>query len=58
MERIFRANTSKFNEYVIASVGITKPEVLTDGVVNVRLVGTAYILKRVNVFSKSNKNKN
>lgn len=51
LERIFRANTSHNNEYVIASVGITKPELLSKDTVNVNLTGTAYILKRVNIFS-------
>jgi len=53
LERIFKANNSGYNDYVIASVGITKPEMLPDGAVNVRVIGTAYILKRVNIFSVS-----
>jgi len=57
LERIFRANTANHNEYAIASVGITKPELISEGTVNVRLVGTAYILKRVNVYSCSKNTK-
>jgi len=56
LERIFKANSTGYNEYVIASVGITKPEMLSDGAVNVRVIGTAYVLKRVNIFSVSKSN--
>lgn len=58
LERIFRANTSRHNEYAIASVGITKPELMSAGTVNVKLIGTAYIIKRVNVFSVTKNIKN
>lgn len=53
LERIFRANSNNYNEYVIASIGITKPEVVSDAALNIKLVGAAYVLNRVNIFPSS-----
>ena len=62
LERIFTSNKSDYNEYVIASIGITKPEMASNSDFNINLVGSAYVIKRVNVldakkFEKNNSDK-
>lgn len=54
LERIFTANKSGYNEYVIASVGITTPEINGDNNVNIKLTGSAYVIRRVNVLNVKN----
>lgn len=49
LERILTANKDKFNEYSIASIGITSPEI-NGTKISVKLIGTAYIVRRVNVL--------
>lgn len=50
LERIFKANSDNYNEYVIASIGMTKANVVSESDINLRLVGSAYVIRRVNVF--------
>ncbi|MCR5261326.1 MAG: hypothetical protein K6C94_05755 [Candidatus Gastranaerophilales bacterium] len=51
LERIFSANTNNYNEYVISTIGISKPKMLTPTDFNLELSGTAFVLRRVNVFT-------
>jgi len=48
LERLFTSNTDKKNEYIIASIGLTKAEVC-DLSLNIALVGFGYQVVRVNV---------
>ena len=50
LERILTANKDKYNEYAVASIGITEPE-LNGTKITVKLVATAYVIRRVNVLS-------
>lgn len=50
LERILISNKDKYNEYAVASIGITAPE-LNGTKITVKLVGTAYVIRRVNVLS-------
>lgn len=58
LERIFTSNTSDYNEYVIASIGITMPQIASNSDINVNLAGSAYVIKRVNVFNTKKFEKN
>ena len=48
LERIFTSNTQNMNEYVIASIGLTKTTI-TDTSLNLNLTGFGYAIRRVNV---------
>lgn len=50
LERIFLSNKSNVNEYVVASVGITKSEIYDKTKVRVYMGGLAFIMTRVNVI--------
>ena len=54
LERMFNANTDNLNEYIVASVGITKAEVASEDKVRVYMNGLAFIMTRVNVVPKNN----
>lgn len=49
LERLFKANTEKKNEYVIASIGLTKADVC-DLSIKISLAGFGYQIVRVNVI--------
>lgn len=51
LERIFTSNTNDYNEYVIATIGLSKPKMLTPTDFNLELAGTAFVIRRVNVFT-------
>lgn len=53
LERIFTSNTENLNEYIVASIGLTKTTI-TDMSLNLSLTGFGYTIKRVNVISKAN----
>lgn len=48
LERLFTSNTDNLNEYVVASIGLTKSSVCNLNI-NLRLTGFGYAIKRVNV---------
>lgn len=50
LERIFTANSDNYNEYVIASIGISKPKMLSPTDFKLELAGTAFVVRRVNIF--------
>lgn len=50
LERIFVANSNNYNEYVIATIGLSRPKMITPENFNIELTGTAFVLRRVNVF--------
>lgn len=54
LERYFTSNCENMNEYIVASIGLTKTTV-TDLSLNLDLTGFGYAIKRVNVLPKSEK---
>ena len=52
LERIFRANTDNVNEYIVASIGLTKADV-SDLSIKLSLTGFGYTIKRVNVIPQN-----
>lgn len=52
LERLFTSNTDNFNEYIVASIGLTKTAV-DDISVKLSLSGFGYLIKRVNVKGAS-----
>ncbi len=48
LERLFTSNTDNFNEYIVASIGLTKTAV-DDLNIKLSLTGFGYLIKRVNV---------
>ena len=55
LERIFTSNNDNANEYVVASIGLTKTSV-NDMNIKLSLTGFGYTKKRVNVISQKEKN--
>lgn len=49
LERLFTSNNEHFNEYIVASIGLTKTAV-DDMSVKLSLTGFGYVIKRVNVI--------
>jgi len=49
LERLFVANSDNYNEYAIAAIGMTKPQIISQDAFNLKLVGTAFVIRRVNV---------
>lgn len=52
LERFFTANNDNTNEYIIASVGLTRP-VFDNKDLQINVTGIAYIIKRVNVVPEN-----
>lgn len=52
LERFFTANCDNTNEYIIASVGLTRP-VFDNNDLEVKITGVAYIIKRVNIVPEN-----
>ena len=52
LERIFRANTDNVNEYIIASIGLTKADI-NDLSIKLSLTGFGYTIKRVNIIPQN-----
>ncbi len=50
LERIFTSNSQNVNEYIVASIGLTKSSIC-DLNINLSLAGFGYAIKRVNVVS-------
>ena len=55
LERIFTSNSQDANEYVVASIGLTKAAVCNLDV-KLSLTGFGYHIKRVNVVNKNGEN--
>ena len=53
LERLFTSNTKNANEYVVASIGLTKTSVC-DLNLKLSLIGFGYAIKRVNVIPAEN----
>ncbi len=51
LERIFTSNNDNLNEYIVASIGLTKTTI-TDMSLNISLTGFGYAIRRVNVLPK------
>lgn len=51
LERIFTANNDNLNEYIVASVGITRTKVTKDKNVKLIITGLGYIITRTNIIS-------
>ncbi|MBQ3310510.1 hypothetical protein IJG72_00380 [bacterium] len=61
LERVFRANTDNFNEYTVASIGITRANVAKDNEIKLMVTGFGYVITRTNIipqkdFSKVKQN--
>ena len=52
LERFFTANNENTNEYVVASIGLTRP-VFENKDLQINITGVAYIIKRVNVVPEN-----
>lgn len=55
LERILTSNNNRYNEYAVASIGITRPQ-MTNKSISLKLVGTAYVIRRVNVLNTKPQN--
>lgn len=53
LERLMRANTKNTNEYVVASIGYSRPTVSPTTGINVNLSGYACLIRRVNVVPRN-----
>ena len=51
LERLFISNTDNVNEYIVASIGITKADI-SDLSIKLSLTGFGYQITRVNVKRK------
>lgn len=49
LERLFTSNNDKVNEYIVASIGLTKTDIC-DLSIKLSLTGFGYVIKRVNVI--------
>ncbi len=55
LERIVRANNDGFNEYAMASVGITEVNVIEDfSAIEFKMTGLAFLMQRVNLYRELN----
>lgn len=52
LERFFTANSDSTNEYIVASVGLTRPQ-FENNDLQIGVTGIAYIIKRVNVVPQN-----
>jgi len=57
LERLFTANNENTNEYIVASIGLTKSSVTAENI-QLRLTGFGYKMKRVNVIHNNNSGEN
>ena len=48
LERLFTSNNENLNEYVVASIGLTRTDIC-DISIKLSLIGFGYVIKRVNV---------
>lgn len=52
LERILHANTDGKNEYVVATIGITKPAISKDNKIVIKITGMAVAITRVNIINQ------
>ncbi len=52
LERFFTANSDGVNEYIVASLGLTRPE-FDNKDLQINVTGIAYVIKRVNVIPEN-----
>ena len=57
LERLFTSNSENANEYVVASIGLTKASVSNTNI-NLSLTGFGYAIKRVNVIAANEATEN
>lgn len=57
LERLFTANNEKKNEYIVASIGLTKADI-SDLSFKISMTGFGYKIIRVNVLSQNSKEEN
>ncbi len=55
LERVVKSNKTGFNEYAIASVGVTKMDIADDfSAIEFKMTGLAFLMQRVNLYNKVN----
>lgn len=52
LERFFTANSDNTNEYIVAAVGLTRPQIENKDL-QITITGVAYIIKRVNIIPEN-----
>lgn len=50
LERLVTANSDDYNEYAVATIGMTSPKLITDNQYELETTGSAIVMRRVNVF--------
>lgn len=55
LERLFTSNDENVNEYVVATIGLTKTTI-NDLSINLSFTGFGYVVKRVNIINKQENN--
>ena len=53
LERVFKANDKKINEYAVASYGITQAEIKNGTEIKIYVTGLGFVMSRVNVIPKN-----
>ena len=53
LERVLTSNKNNHNEYAIASIGLTKPNITKDKEIHIDIVGMGFLMNRVNVLPLS-----
>lgn len=50
LERLVTANSDDYNEYAVATIGMTSPKLIADNQYELENTGSAIVMRRVNVF--------
>lgn len=50
LERLVTANSDNYNEYAVATIGMTSPKMIADNQYELETTGSAIVMRRVNVF--------
>ncbi len=50
LERLVTANSDNYNEYAVATIGMTSPKLITDNQYGLETTGSAIVFRRVNVI--------
>jgi hypothetical protein len=50
LERLMNANQNGYNEYAVASIGLTSPKYISNSEYSFNLTGSAVVMRRVNVY--------
>lgn len=51
LERLVTANSDNYNEYAIATIGLSTPKIIGTNQYDIETTGSAIVMRRVNVFS-------